>query len=430
MRNKISNNDVFEDYIGKYITLIQDGVKKKYYVNEINKNSFLSNVSILKGENGTDYSFSSAGILQRCFICDYPCISSVPIIQFEFEGMASTQYAFFTKNYYDEMHDIYLNDHKISTVNTSILSAMINKIYFIPSDYIFNINLNDVWDNRDYATYFNGKTTAFSACYFDYTFYNRGGLNKLRIQPVYADNQNTKLWYRYNIAGTNIPNSAFFISFCHDNGVNSGIIRKKMVTNSVGTSSTGQYTLSCQKWNCNSFTSDPNAQPYLLSDINDGYINPHWYWSNFNAIWYDLDPCTDPENYIPDYSYENTLYYTDPYKLGNPIGLNYYYEAYKPSYLTPENLLGCPPHFNQMTVYSAEDMNPSSKISLYRPRWEFMNTIAAPSEIPDYCLDYGKTNYNGYFYIIDRGVDNDADFNQKFRFTIENGIETERIKLT
>jgi hypothetical protein len=429
MINKISNDDVFKNYVGKYIKLTENGVTKKYLVGEIDKNSLLRDVSIQQGVSGTDYSFTSASILQRCFICDNPCVSAVPIIQFEFKGMSSGEYGSFTKRYYDEKHDIYLNGRKICTVDTSVLSCAVNKLWLIPSDFTFRIDMNDVWDNRDYATYFGGRTTAFSACYFDRTFYNKDSINRMVIDPVYANNPNIYTWYRFALSGTSMPSNVFFTSFWNDDGVRSGIIRKKMTL-----SANNILALSCQKWSCNAFDSDPSGEYYTQSDIGDGLQSNHWYWSNFNASWYDLDPCNDPENYIPNYAYENSLYYSDPYKLGNPKGVNYYYEAYKLNSVIPSNRFGCPPSFTEFVVYSAQDMNPSSKITLYRPEWQFMNinissgdlydklsSDVVPNLTTEFCTDYGRNNYNGYFYLISK-IDNSLVYDKKYRYTVENGV--------
>lgn len=102
MSNKISNDDSFENYTGKYITLTQNGVTKKYFVSEIGKNSFLSNVSILYGVNETDYNFTD-DVTQGCCVlsgfCFYICNSNAQI---------------------DDDFEIYLN-------NTSIGSAILGQ---------------------------------------------------------------------------------------------------------------------------------------------------------------------------------------------------------------------------------------------------------------------------------------------------------------
>jgi hypothetical protein len=179
MINKISNDDVFKNYVGKYIKLTENNVTKKYLVGEIDKNSLLRDVSIQQGVSGTDYSFTSAIILQRCFICDNPCVSAVPIIELFFPGKGSgnAEYGdvpYYTRlvyPYFNENHVPVINNHRIGTISLSVLSADYNIVWLIPSNESYNINHDNVFSDWRLRypppSPFYSKTTAFQVLYYD-----------------------------------------------------------------------------------------------------------------------------------------------------------------------------------------------------------------------------------------------------------------------
>lgn len=61
--NYISNNDQFENYIGKYIDIFINGVYKKYYVSRIESGSITTNVAILYNDT---FSIVGDSSQQKC----------------------------------------------------------------------------------------------------------------------------------------------------------------------------------------------------------------------------------------------------------------------------------------------------------------------------------------------------------------------------
>lgn len=410
MSNKLTNDDSFQNYVGKYITLTQNGVKKKYYVSEINKASFLSNVSILQGTNNTDFSFTSAGTKQKCDICDDACIYNVPILQLNFRGIYPDNISTdrLVKSYYDEKHDLFINGKKVCTIDTSVLSAWENIIYVIISD---NKNLQiDVNDVRDYLS--TSSTTSFSSIYFDPLYYNFNGVNSFHTTPVYADNPNTYGEYSQPWSRSYpVPTNAFYTSFFATAAPTTCFIRKKILTNTNGTSSLG-----CVKWLCNDFGfhSFPSGFPYLQSDFVDGYESS--YRSN-SCIFYDMNPCSNPNNYIEGFIYNTEEYYS--YTNQTPSlssGIYNYYPSYHRNNYTPVSAFGGPEYYTRTVYYSSTTFTQNNKVITYAPSWENMiyspNAVynewteyqkdnVVPSIYSEVYLDYGMTPYTGTLYYVD-----------------------------
>lgn len=319
MSNKISNDDSFQNYTGKYISLTQNGVTKKYFVSEIGKNSFLSNVSILQGTDQTNYSFTSAGVPQRCDACDFPCISAVPIIEMIFPGRGLSQNYYagnslsLQKPYFDEKHVPVINNHNIATIDLAVLSADFNIVWLIPSTEQYKIDVDDVFKpiiESSFPDIFTSRTTSFSAYYFNPSYYNDNGFNQFKIDHIYANNPlssdfaipegYTDQWFW-----------GYFFEDVLPTFESSRIMYKKLITDS-----TGSKTLTCYPWYLYSLTNsdvNPSIYTFYSKEFRPPFSPTFYNNSEHQQISFtflDLNPCSPPV--IEYYQYDNTKYYTFP----------------------------------------------------------------------------------------------------------------------
>lgn len=202
MSNKISNDDSFKDYIGKYVVLTQNGVKKKYIVTEINKSSFLSNVSILQGVSGTDYTFTDSGITQACCtlsgFCFYICNENAVT---------------------DDNFEIYLNN---TSIGSAILGedALIGSIFFdAPSSVVSKYTFS--------ALPFSCPLLSMTRYYFDRNLLLENSTNslsminrKINFSGNYGVLEMSKVEYCLNNQGSIFLSLTPFSSFTYsgDNG--------------------------------------------------------------------------------------------------------------------------------------------------------------------------------------------------------------------
>jgi hypothetical protein len=105
---KISNNNTFANYIGKFIDVNIEGTIHKFLVSEIDAGSITTNAGILYPDS---FSILRESPNQECDICDDPCANSVPIIELNFYGKGS--------NNYDDGH----KKHLINDIAKGILNA-------------------------------------------------------------------------------------------------------------------------------------------------------------------------------------------------------------------------------------------------------------------------------------------------------------------
>ena len=320
MINKISNDDVFKNYVGKYIKLTENNVTKKYLVGEIDKNSLLRNVSIQQGVSGTDYSFTSASILQRCFICDNPCVSAVPIIELAFFGRGSgdAQYGLagyhrrLVYPYFNENHVPVINNHRIGTISLSVLSADYNIVWLIPSNESYNINHDNVFNDWRLRwpspSPIYSYTTAFQVLYYDPAYYYTNDWNTFRIDHTYA----------YNPINPGFPSGEpddygdgtnWFWGKMYDWPDGSRIIykQKEQIGDTTSITCTGWELYSLSVYEINLIASqlwysgeyDPPFNTYQLTQMRSQQVT---------SIFLDLNPCSPPV--VNFYQYDINDYYS------------------------------------------------------------------------------------------------------------------------
>lgn len=398
MSNKITNDDSFQEFIGKYITLTQNGVRKKYYVSEINKASFLSNVSILQGTNNTDFSFTSAGTRQKCDACDFPCISSVPIIQLIFGGKGYYNQSYLLdKDYIDEVHIPVINNYNTCTIYTSVLSADFNMVWLIPSnDTSIVVNADDAYAEikEQYPSLLTSYTTSFSAFFFNPAYYYDNGLNEFKINHVTANNPASPL-----ISYSGYNSNWFWTSFYRNGVANATYYTSRIITKKKIFDQTGQKTLSCYPWFQYSLqpaswgddSSESTSRGDYTVPFPPSYITPEV--QQVTAVFLDLNPCSVPN--IEFYSYVLSGYYTD---FTN-------YQSYPDSYSYQFPLL------KKFRVYdSCSELNP---FYIYKGN----DTVGRNGGLKDRTIYYSNSTgdvYNGVFSYSDGGL--------YYNYTVNNGI--------
>ena len=370
---KISNDDTFENYVGKFIDMNINGTIRKFFVSNIDSGSITTNAGILYPDS---FSILRESPEQECSICNDPCVDSVPIIELNFSGKNYTTYgSYLIDDKVNETHDVFLNNNKICRINTQLLSADFNRLWIIPF-YTNNVEIPNFFDDS-YGTAV--ATRAASCVFFNPSFYNSKDWNCLTIIPVSANNPNT----------LGDPVQTFFTNFYNNIGYDYSTYRREpnILTNKIILSSTGVSAVSCSPWRQYDI-SYSNFDNFTCIDTNCPYLSTAYvlgsYIQTVSTFFVDLNPCQNPTEYSLGFTYDADRYYTDT----NPfIRL-----AYEPE-ITPDSYFGAPA-LRKYVFYT--DCSLSNTIELYNGR----SNVTYYSE-PRWYSDLGLTLFTGNFYIID-----------------------------
>ena len=369
---KISNDDNFENYLNKYVNIEINGTVKKFFVTEVNSNSFVTNAGILRNYNTLGESLN-----QDCNVCEDPCYNSIPIIELNFTGgqYVNAYGSYLLDNKVNETHDVYLNSHKICRINTSVLSAEFNRLWLIPSNNI-NIQTPNFFDDSYTASIW---TRAASCVFFNPTYYNYRNWNSLSIHPVSANNPNT----------LGEPNQTFFTNFYNDIAGDYSLYRRvpNVLTNKILSDSLGVSSVSCIPW----MQYDLNLLEYGLACFCTGcyYLSTDLvsfsYAQPVSTFFIDLDPCQNPTDYGLGFTYDGTRYYTN-----TSIFIKEAYEYENP----PDFYFGAP-SLVKYVFYT--DCLKSNTIELY------YGISNVPLEGKVWYSDLLLNRYTGYFYKTEVG---------------------------
>jgi hypothetical protein len=368
MSNKLTNEAQFEQYVDDYITVTENGLLKKYLVKRIDKNSIVNDAEIYR----TPHEVLGLSEEQKCDICEMPCPFNIPVIQVLFGGKGSNYYGDVDQhlilNYINEEHHVYLNEHYIGAINTRILSANYNNVWFVPSnkDVVLD-DINYVWgrgtsSSPPFST--SHPTTAFSVMTFNPDFYKKDDWNVLYITPFTANNVHDGTFPAF-------PSNYFWSGFYTYGGVagfqNTGILNMKLLSLENGTNA-----LSCSVWTQHSMDiANTYDYAFVSSQAEGDYpydkdsMLPNTY-SQIVSTWFvDLDPCRLPQNYpISMYKYSPTDYYTDKYVTSPYDRLNAYTHGGREQGFIEAPIL------RQLIVYADDSLTTS--ITLYLGRDEFL----------------------------------------------------------
>ena len=370
---KISNDDNFENYLNKYVNIEVNGTVKKFFVTEVNSNSFVTNAGILRNYNTLGESDN-----QQCDVCESTCFNNIPIIELNFIGKGrynNDNLSYLIDDKVKEKHDVFLNNNKICTINTEILSANINRLWLIPF-YSSNVQIPNYFDDQYSSMIF---TSAASCVFFEPSYYKRKDWNHVTINPVSANNPNT----------LGEPTQTFFTNFYGDNlsyifrRDSFGILNNKILMDNTGVSSVSciaweQYDVAnLGNWNINYCCYATNCY-YLSTDL-----IPKSYCQQISTFFIDLDPCQNPTEYGLGFTYDGTRYYTDD----SSFKYAYIYEQ------PPDPYFGAP-SLRKHIFYT--DCSKTNTIELYNG-----NSNTGIYGSPIWYSDLGLTPYNGFFYVVD-----------------------------
>lgn len=372
---KISNDDTFENYVGKFIDMNINGTILKFYVSNIDSGSITTNAGILYPDS---FSILRESPNQECNICDDPCANSIPIIELNFSGKWGTLHYtnYLINDRINETHDVFLNNHKICRIDTKVLSAAFNRLWLIPF-YSNNVQIPNFYDD----SYGTSVVTRSSSCvFFDPSFYNSKEWNGLTIIPVSASNPNT----------LGEPNQTFFTNFYDNLPIGFGSVTRTypcILTNKILLNSTGVSSVSCDPWQQYNISQDDFGNfscyftncPYLSTDLKFGsYSQP------VSTFFIDLNPCQNPTEYSLGFTYDADRYYTDT---------NQFIKVAYESVQSPDPYFGAPA-LRKYIFYTNCSM--SNTIELYNGR----SNVTYYSE-PRWYSDLGLTLFTGTFYRFD-----------------------------
>jgi len=387
---KISNDDTFENYVGKFIDMNINGTIRKFFVSDIDSGSITTNAGILYPNS---FSILRESPNQECNICDDPCANSIPIIELNFSGKNYTTYgSYLINDKVNETHDVFLNNNKICRINTQLLSADFNRLWLIPF-YSNNVEIPNFFDDS-YGTAV--ATRAASCVFFDPLFYNSKNWNCLTVIPISANNPNT----------LGDPNQTFFTNFYNSIAGDYSTHRREpnVLTNKIILNSTGVSAVSCNPWqqydisqyeNFGDFSCYFTNCPYLSTDLVSGS-----YTQLISTFFVDLNPCQNPTEYSLGFTYDADRYYTDT---------NQFIKVAYESVQSPDPYFGAPA-LRKYIFYT--NCSLSNTIELYNGK----SNVTFYSE-PRWYSDLGLTLFTGSFYRFD------PTYNDVHEVQVVNGAE-------
>lgn len=387
---KISNNNTFANYIGKFIDVNIEGTIHKFLVSEIDAGSITTNAGILYPDT---FSILRESPDQQCDICDDPCVNSVPIIELNFSGGSSMYFGTgigvinFTNGKLSEIYDFYLNGNKICRIDTNTLSADINRLWLIPF-HSSNVQTPNILYDKvfDFSPPY---TTAVSCVFFNPSFYNNRDWNTYTINPVSAYNP-----YPYNPAADNIPQT-FYTTF--------GLSR--VLTNKILVNSNNVSSVSCIAWNQDDLNFQQNyGASYLSTDLVPGSFD-----QVASAFFINLDPCQNPTEYSLGFNYDADRYYTSTSTETSSkyayTSVNYFPDPYYRA-----------PILQKYIFYT--DCSKTTTMDLYYG-FSYSNTYGGYR----YFTDLGITPFSGAFYAV-TNVDLYPPAGIVARYNVVNGAVT------
>jgi hypothetical protein len=336
---KISNNDTFANYIGKFIDMDIEGTVRKFFVSEIEAGSITTNAGILYPDT---FNIIRESNEQDCQICDDVCYQNVPVLKIIFTNYvynnSDPEYTIgkFVNNYVDDTFDLYLNGNFLGRINTRDYkspaptegnSLKRNEIWFIPNYNNNNIEVTYAYasaSNRSsyYSYIWGGPINSLGLSSFDSSLFDKNYFNEIALVPVSCNNPTV---CNENRCDYDPPLNNIFLTY-----PSITLDIHKIVIKPNGTSA-----LSCVSYNMHQFdylhgsgsltdntlTIRPNNDNYTdtPSIIGTSYFKEGLSAGSivqpFSASFYYIDPCdfVSPPFYPLDanYYYNKTNSYTD-----------------------------------------------------------------------------------------------------------------------
>lgn len=198
---KLSSNEEFADFVGKYVTIDDNGTLRKYLVKSANKDAIIRNASyIIPGE----YTILGQSDKQTCDICEYACINNVPVLKVSFRnGGILNDYRALVNGYVDERWEIFLNGVSLGTYDTNAFQADTCEIWFLPNST--NMTIDPDYVTAHGAWVGSAEDRIFAKRNLPLSAFNVNDWNQIEIVPV--SENNTPLPPNFN----NLPPDAFYV---------------------------------------------------------------------------------------------------------------------------------------------------------------------------------------------------------------------------
>lgn len=325
MSKKISNDDTFQSYLGKFIQLNVNGVIRKYYVSNIDADNFVTQAAVLK-----NYSIIGESSKQECDVCEDVCYRNIPVIKVMFQNEVDnvSENTPFINNYSSEIHEIILNGTSLGQINTTFQKENHNEIWFVPynpSEVIVSTTYASSSNSSIYNTFLYGNIDSLVLSSFNPSLLKINDYNEISIQPISAWNP-----VKCDDSGCIFQpplSSAFFLN----PEITLDIHKIFPLTTNTSSISCQSYTMHNFSWfegngaSDSFFLNDPQ-QPRFVNGGNSAFggIENYIYVKNYLSAGCVFQP------------YSASFYYFNPCQLDSPayypLDPKYYY-----TYRTDEN---------------------------------------------------------------------------------------------
>lgn len=330
MSKKISNDDSFESYLGKYIQLNVDGVIRKYYISNINANDFVTQAAILR-----NYSIIGESSKQECDICEDVCYRNFPVIKVMFQNVVDNTYynSPYINNYSSEIHEIILNGTSLGRINTTFQKENHNEIWFVPynpSQIIVSTTYASSSNSSLFNSYTYGDIDSLVLSSFDSSLLRINDYNEISIRPISAWNPVISDLDSFGYFFTPPLSSAFFLN----PQITLDIHKIFPLTTNTSSISCQSYTMHNFSWfegnseSMHLINNDPQSLRFINGGSSGGtytnsryinnYLSAGCVFQPYSASFYYFNPCqlVSPGYYPLDPEYYYT-YETD--ENGDPI---------------------------------------------------------------------------------------------------------------
>jgi hypothetical protein len=321
---KISNNNTFANYIGKFIDMDIEGTIYKFFVSEIEAGSITTNAGILYPDS---FSILRESPSQECDICDDVCADNIPVIKVMFSNIVNNTgggggYPYIN-TYSSEIHEIILNGTSLGQINTTFQKGKHNEIWFIPynpSEVIVSTSYASSSNSSIYNTFAYGNIDSLVLSSFDSSLLSKNDYNEISIRPISAWNpvrcDDSECAFQPPLS------SAFFLN----PEITLDIHKILPLTTNTYSISCQSYTMHNFSWfegNGDSLSLQGGNEPTALRFVNGGRESPGYSITSYRYV---KDYLSAGSVYQP---YNASFYYFDPCQLDSPayytLDPDYYY---------------------------------------------------------------------------------------------------------
>lgn len=206
---KISNDDTFENYLGKFIDMNVNGTIRKFFVSNIDSGSITTNAGILYPDS---FSILRESPEQECSVCSDVCYQNIPVIKLIFtnyvDNTSIPEYfggpvSEYVNDYADDTFDLVLNGVVIGRINTrdykspkpsdlfDFRTYRRSEIWFIPN-YTTNLSVSYEYASASnvssYYSFSYGEINTLGLSSYNGNLFNKNSFNEIALVPVSCSN--------------------------------------------------------------------------------------------------------------------------------------------------------------------------------------------------------------------------------------------------